>query len=223
MILIASASCDNGAMQGMASFVFVRLSLLVMAATLTEPSAVAAKDFCALTVELVDSHGAPAKLTPVRLIDSSGRTVFDEQIEGPTVRICDFGFGLHRLVAGYGFCYPVTISNLRLGMGRPIHLTVRLNACPPDIWGGSLCDGYLRVREPSGAAVPGARLRLAPANGTSDSLSDQYGRVESFLVGGSSAVATISKEGYGAQHMSLRCTQSEEIEREVLLTPALPR
>ena len=207
-------------MRGVTSFVFVRLSLLVMAATLTEPSAVGVKDFCALTVELADSQGAPAKLTPVRLIDSSGKTVFDEQIEGPTVRICDFGFGLHRLVAGYGFCYPVTISNLRLGMGRPIHLTVRLNACPPDIWGGSLCDGYLRVREPSGAAVPGTRLRLAPANGTSDSLSDQYGRVESFLAGGSSAVATISKEGYDSQHVSFRCAHSEDIEKEAILAPA---
>ena len=196
----------------------VRLSPLMLAATVVTISAAATKAFCALTLDVLDSGGAPAKLTPVKLIDSSGAIVFDQQVEGSTVRICDFGFGPHRLVVGYGRCYPATISNLRLRMGRPIHLTVRLNACPPDNWGGSLCDVYLRVREPSGAPVAGAGLALGDDG--SNSLSDQYGRVESFLVGGSSAVATISKEGYGSQHLTLRCTQSEDIEKEVLLTPA---
>lgn len=205
-------------MRGMTGLMFMRLSLLVLAATVAKPSAVAAKDFCALTVGLLDSRGAPAKLTPVQLIDPSGKIVFDEQIEGPTARICDFGFGPHSLVVGYGFCYPVTISNLRLRVGRPIHLTVRLNACPPDNWGGSLCQVYLRVHESSGAAVPGARL--ARGDGTSDNLSDQYGRVQAFLVSGSSVAATISKDGYTSQHLSLRCAHSEDIESEVILKPS---
>src|SRR5260370_549074 len=72
----------------------------------------AAEGFCGLSVGLLSSDGSPARLTPVRLVDPSGKTVYDEQVEGPTFQICDFGFGPHTLIIGYGFCYPVTISGL---------------------------------------------------------------------------------------------------------------
>src|SRR5258707_913557 len=68
----------------------------------------AAEDFCALSVDLVFHDGTPAKLQPVRLLDPAGNTVFDQQPGDSTVRICDFGFGPHKLVVGYKFCYPVT-------------------------------------------------------------------------------------------------------------------
>jgi hypothetical protein len=98
-------------MPGITSNIFVRLALLMFSATLVEHS-VAAKEFCALSVELLDSEGAPAKLTPVQLINSSGEIVFDQQVSGSMLHICDFGLGRHKLVVGYGFCYPITISNL---------------------------------------------------------------------------------------------------------------
>ena len=69
----------------------------------------AAGEFCALSVSISTHDGRPARLTPVLLMDSSGKRVFDEQADGSELRICDFGFGPHKLVIGYGFCYPVTI------------------------------------------------------------------------------------------------------------------
>ena len=91
---------------------FVGLRLLILAGSVVKTSPAASNGFCALTVDLLAENGAPSRLTPVRLIDPSGKTVFDQQVDGPVVRICDFGFGPHKLAVGYGFCYPVTISNL---------------------------------------------------------------------------------------------------------------
>ena len=175
----------------------------------------AAEKFCALTVELLDRDGAPAKLTPVQLIGPSGEIVFNDQVSGSKLRICDFGFGLHKLVVGPSYCHPITISGLRLRLGKPMDLTVRMNGCPPDIWGGSLCSVYLRVREPTGARVEGSSLSFGPSEPAV--VTDEFGRVGNSLVAGSSISATLSKVGYVSQHFSLSCKQSEDIEREVVL------
>jgi hypothetical protein len=108
-----------------------RLLLWSIAALLSVASA-KSEVFCALTVQVLFQDGSPARLQPARLTDPSGKIVFDEQIENSSFSICDFGIGAHKLTVGYGFCYPVTISGIRLRLGRPIHLVVRLNQCPPD-------------------------------------------------------------------------------------------
>ncbi len=55
-------------------------------------------DFCALTVDIVSPDGSPALMTFARFIAPDGRVVLDKIVEGPTLRICDFGFGEHKLV-----------------------------------------------------------------------------------------------------------------------------
>ncbi len=202
-----------------------RLMLLLASMASAVMTALAASppagEFCALSVEIHDQKDQPARLTPVQLVDPSGRTVFDEQVEGSTVRICDFGFGPHQLRVGYSFCYPITISGLRLILGRSIHLTVRLNQCPPDIWYGRLCRVYLRVREQAGAQARGVNV----AWGTNEppGMTDQFGRVESYLLEGQSTQARLSGGGYVTESVPLECPESEQvIEKEVVLKRISP-
>jgi hypothetical protein len=195
--------------------------LLMLSAIIAGPrltAASSATDFCALTVDFMDHQGRPARLTPVQLMDPSGKVVFDKQVEGPSMRICDFGFGAHQLLVGYSFCYPVRISGLRLVLGNPIHLTVRLNKCPPDTWYGKVCRTYLRVRDQAGAHVQGVRVLW----GTHErpGVTDGFGRVESYLLEGTFTQATLSKEGYLPETVSLACPESGEIEKEVVLQRA---
>lgn len=92
------------------------------------------KEFCALSVELVPVRGTQLRHIPVRLLDQSGKAVFDEQVNNPAFRICDFGFGPHTLVVGSSNCHPMEIHGLRLRFGEPITLTVPLNECQRDVW-----------------------------------------------------------------------------------------
>lgn len=178
-----------------------------------------AEDFCALSVEVQFHDGSPARLTPVRLVDPSGKVVFDEQAEKSTFRICDFGFGPHSLVVGYGFCYPTTVSGLELHLGRPIHLMVRLNECPPHVSRGS-CSVYLRARSPSGSALE--NVSVSWGTGGPPGATDAYGRVGTSLVGPATTTAILTKEGYIPESIALHCTKSEGIEREIVLKPVAP-
>jgi hypothetical protein len=172
-----------------------------------------AEEFCALSVDVLFHDGSRARLQPVQLIDSSGKVVFDQETEDSQLHICDFGFGPHKLVVGYGFCYQTTISGLQLRLGYPIHLTVRLNECPRDVWRGG-CVVYLRVRESNGSPIDHVNVSLGP--GPQSNVTDRFGRVEVRLGFGKSAVATISKDAYLSDFLPLRCAEAEEfIEKEI--------
>jgi len=188
------------------------LVLLVLAA----PKAYCA-DFCALTVDILKADGSPANLTPMKFIDPAGKVISDETVEGPVLRICDFGFGRYKLVLGFEHCYPVAFENLRLRLDESIHLVARLNSCSADRFPGNTCAVYLRVRDSNGGPVKGAVLSWT-AN-TPGAASDDMGRVGAFLVGGESTNASVSKEGFKSQTLSLKCVNSEDLEREVALEP----
>jgi len=176
-----------------------------------------AADFCALTVDILDSTGGPARLTHVQLVDPAGKVVFQDQVAGSTLRICDFGFGEHKLVVGNPLCYPNTVGGLRLRLDEPIHLTVRLNWCPRDRFASNLCNVYLRIRDPAGKPLPEATLLWDQMSARP--LSDDMGRVGAPLVSGQSVVATVSKQGYSTETIPISCKEGEAIEREVLLKP----
>jgi hypothetical protein len=54
-----------------------------------------AETFCALTLNLQKSDGEPRSRTWVHLIDPAGRVEKQELVQGPSLRICDFGFGAY--------------------------------------------------------------------------------------------------------------------------------
>jgi hypothetical protein len=177
-----------------------------------------AQDFCALTVDLQRFDGQPASRTPVMLKDSSGKVVFEDPVAGPKVEICDFGFGRHTLVVGG--CYTTEIPDLVLRLGHPVHLTVRKNECPAEVW-RSTCSVYLRIRDQSGTGIGDVDLIWDPAGGPRGR-SDRYGRVESFLPLKTSGVAVLYKRGYSTERIELRCNEVRDIEQEITMKSAVP-
>lgn len=190
-----------------------RLLLIALIVGLLTPLA-SAEEFCALTADLQYQDGRPARLTPVRLTDPAGKVVFDGPAVDSQVRICDFGFGPHKLEVGYTFCYPVAISGLRLRLGRPIRLTIRLNDCPPDEWRGS-CRAYLRVRNSSESPIEG--VAISWGTGQDPVTTDRFGRAEISILPDTSTAAVLAKPGYATEKVILRCETSEDIERTISL------
>jgi hypothetical protein len=154
-------------------------------------------------------------MTFARFIAPDGSVVLDKIVEGPTLRICDFGFGEHKLVLGSGNCYPLTFEGLRLRLDQPIHLIAQLNWCSRERFPGNLCSVYLRIRGPNGSPIDDATLTWNAS--TKGGSSDAMGRLGAFLVGGQSTRATVNKTGYLPETFELSCRGSEDIEKQVSL------
>lgn len=192
-------------------------TLIFMLVLLSAGANARGADFCALTVDLVGADGSPARLTFTRFIAPDGTVILEQVVEGPTLRICDFGFGEHKLVLGSGNCYPITFEGLRLRLDEPIHLIAQLNWCSRERFPGGLCSVYLRIRGPSGSPIDGATLTWTAS--TKGGSSDAMGRLGAFLVGGESTMATVNKPGYVPETFGLSCRGSEDIEKQVSLEP----
>ncbi len=177
----------------------------------------AAAEFCALTVDIIGTDGHPARLTPVRLIDPSGKTVFDKEVEGSSVKICDFGFGPHTLMVGYRHCYPVSIPNLVLRLDEPLRLVVRLNQCARDGMRDNVCLVYLRVHDPSGSPVENAVV----VSSSDAPRTDSFGRVMNYVLTGTSIIV-IRAPGFLEANIPLTCMSTEEIDKEITLNRAKP-
>jgi hypothetical protein len=192
------------------------LCLIATAACFFTANASAA-EFCALSIRIITPEGRPARLTPVKLLDPSGKVIFDEQVETSEVQICDFGFGAHTLVVGYRYCHPVSISGLVLHLDEPLRLTVQLNQCSNDVWRDG-CLVYLRIRDPSGSPVENATL---VSSSVVPSSSDRFGRVTGNILKGNSSVV-LKKAGYVELRIPLACPASEEIDKEIIFERTQP-
>src|SRR5579884_2683988 len=91
----------------------INVSALVL---LAAAAAQGAQGFCALTLNIADPQGQPARRTWVQLIDPKGNVEKNELVRGPTVQFCDFGFGSHSVVVGPNLCHPTTISKIFLDL-----------------------------------------------------------------------------------------------------------
>lgn len=179
------------------------------------------ESFCALTVNVRFPDGRSARLQPVQLVDPQGKTVFDGRTDeaGSPVPICDFGFGDHRLVVGYGFCYRTTIDGVRFDRDHPIHLTVHLNRCPPHTsYGG--CRVYLRIVDPADHPLSGVHIQWN--NNEPDSVSDEFGRVWTYSVATSQTELTLKREGFSTQKTTISCTGGSKVDKTIVLSPSLP-
>jgi hypothetical protein len=176
-----------------------------------------AEDFCALTVNLTSFTGLPPASTWVELVDQSGEVEQREEMRGATFRICDFGFGSHTLRVGTNECLPVSISNLRVVLGRPLHLNVMLNACGYQDTLRSTCLLYLRAVDSRGAPVPDAEILFHPSTGA-PARTDSFGRFQS-LVRGSREII-LNKSGFEAGRANAQCKETEEIDIKVVMGTA---
>jgi hypothetical protein len=182
--------------------------LLVLAA-----SAANAEDFCALTVKLETAATLPPSRTWVELIDQSGNVERREQVQGSAFNICDFGFGPHTLRVGTNECLPVSVSNLRLVIGTPLHLTVFMNLCGYQDVMRTGCLLYLRVSDQHGTPVPDASV-IYPADPGALTKTDSFGRLQ-ILVPRGTRDLVVAKDGFADTNVSTQCRDNEEIDLAV--------
>jgi hypothetical protein len=188
------------------------LSLCAFSFVLLPPKA-RAEEFCALTLNVVGSDGLPIRRTWVQLLDESGAGPYT-MMEGSTLRICDFGFGPHTLRVGTNECLPVTISNLRVVIGYPVHLNVILNSCGYRDIRRTACFLYLRVVDTEGSGVPGADLLLRPIPEVQlEAKTDSYGRYQGLFWGSRDVIVT--KEGFEPGRAHVQCNGTEELDIKV--------
>jgi hypothetical protein len=149
----------------------------------------------------------------MELIDDSGRVERREQVQGSTFKICDFGFGPHTLRVGTNDCLPVSVSNLRVVLGRPLHLTVFMNMCGYQENTRTGCFLYLRAVDRHGVPVSDAGLVFPPgmqAYGKTDS----YGRLQTLVPRGTTEILLV-KDGFGSGKAQSKCSDNEEIDLAV--------
>ena len=174
-------------------------------------------DFCALTVNLTSFTGLQPASTWVELVDQSGDVERREEMHGATFKICDFGFGPHTLRVGTNECLPVSISNLRVVLGHPLHLNVMLNACGYQDTFRSTCLLYLRAVDTRGTPVADAEVVFHPSPGTL-ARTDSFGRFQSLYRGSREIV--LNKAGFEAGRANARCRETEETDIKVVMGTA---
>jgi hypothetical protein len=174
-----------------------------------------ADEFCAVTLNVEGPDHRPISSTWIELDDPSGHLLRKEMMVGPALRICDFGFGPHTLRVGTNECLPVTISNLQVVIGRPVHLDVTLNPCGySEILLRSACLLYLRVTDSEGKPLPGVTLSPGVAGGPVVTM-DSYGRFQTLVAGSRDLV--LYKDGFEDQSVHVTCRDKEEIDRPILM------
>jgi len=196
-----------------------RLHFLAFVLSALVAGPLAAADFCAVTVNVVDEGGNPSR-APVRLVDPKGQ-VAESVFTPPSGRaeFCDFGFGSYSIHVGDDDC-PVILGNIVLGYGFNQKFTVVARRCGSSIsvmrfppW----CDVYLRIASTDGSKLSGAET-VGIIN-TRRVTADQYGRALLTILKGKSETFTVSAQGYRDGTVSLSCKNMESIEKEVRLDP----
>src|SRR5436305_2355302 len=143
--------------RGLQAAVHLPRFTVLLAFLISVPTAHSA-EFCAVSVKIMTAAGVAPISSWVELIDQSGAIELRKEVKGATFTICDFEFGPHTLRVGINECLPVSISNLRVVLGSPLHLDVILNACEdPDVMRDA-CLLYLRAVDAQGRPVSGAEI-----------------------------------------------------------------
>jgi hypothetical protein len=190
--------------------VAVLMWLLINAFAASAPAA----DFCALTLNVAASKGLPISHTWVELVDESGNVEVREETVGPTLQICDFDFGPHTLRVGTNECLPVAVSNLRLIIGKPIHLSVILNPCGYQDTMRNACLIYFRVVEDKSRPVPNAEISIG-ATPQLPQQADSYGRYQRLFRGSEDVLFT--KDGFEPAIAHVQCKENEELDLKVVM------
>jgi len=193
--------------------------MLVRLATLFAFAAstlLAADDFCAVRITVVDEDRSPVGTRAV-LIDPDGHAIdsVETDIKGEA-SFCDFGFGRHAIKVGDEGRGSVTLNDIYFVYGIPQHRTVVLPSTH-DVTFTSIptsCLVYVRVSSETGR-------KLTDAEATTRSgkrwYADRYGRLEIWVLRGSEDDLTISAPEYATTVMHVACHDFERTERELKL------
>lgn len=174
-----------------------------------------AEDFCALTVEVLGDDLRPGSSTWVELLDERGNSELVKSVLGSTLRICDFSFGPHTLRVGTNECLPVSVSNLQVRFGTPIHLKVILNACGYREQVRNACLLYIRAVDDANKPLGGAEVAPVGPYADAPTKTDSYGRIQQLYRGDREFVLT--KEGYEPGRARVKCDKTEELDVKIVM------
>jgi hypothetical protein len=190
--------------------------LLLLAVTL--PLRLAAADFCAVYLTIIDSYGKPAD-APIDLIDQGGHVEKSVVAHGKA-SLCDMEFGPHTIRIGDAHCSGyVTIHDISLVYGLPRTITAVWDGCrtgtdlmtlPPS------CQVSFRVTSTEGKKLRGAEVAKEGDPGIYHT--DGYGRVFLAVANGSVKDFTFSAPGYADKTIRVPCQRYETIEKVVPMT-----
>jgi hypothetical protein len=193
---------------------------------LTSPL-LAAADFCAAKVFVVDGSGKPVQ-TSARLIDPSGKVVESHATSDGSAEFCDFGFGDHTIRIGDD-CV-VTITDVRVHYGQQHNYSAIYN-CPrrpgdSSIISGLLLDGdgwvQLMLAEDGGfVKACSVYLRISSEDGTklaeaevtggttypNPIVADRFGRMFFAIPRNSTQRIAISALGYSGESIDVTCEE----------------
>jgi hypothetical protein len=172
-----------------------------------------AAETCAVTARIESKDGRPNNMTWIELVDGSGKVVLNQLVDGPVLRICDFGFGPHTLRVGTNECLPISVENLRVDLNNPLDLRVTVSPCGYRSMRTG-CLAYFRLVDTEGAPIP--EVRLSSANYVKEQRTDSYGRWQG-LFGGVHEF-TFVKPGFKPSTVGVKCEHQEEVDKEVVLT-----
>lgn len=176
---------------------------------------------CSLIVDIAFPNGRPASLNTVELEGPDGKIVATAKLENGDAKFCDFGFGKHTVVIDRGKCAEMRVGNLEADFSRTQRLRVILSRCPtPHIYGGVLrtangeslgpaCQMSLRVSDPEGAPVEGARL--ADESGAILQEADQFGRILHIMLAGNELKGAVAAPGFEPHTLDLMCNGTRQL------------
>ena len=192
----------------------VRTAVLFVLVVWRNPTAARAQEFCAVTLNVTNPGGTPITSTWIEVIDASGKTVRREMTAGSSATVCDFGFGSNSLRVGANECLPVTVSNLRVVIGFPVHLDVILNSCGYREPNRGACMVYFRTQSESGDPI--GDVDFYPRITEAAPRTDSYGRYQSLFRGARDV--TFTKKGFRPTSVHLECRSDEEVDRAVVMS-----
>jgi hypothetical protein len=178
--------------------------------------AVAADEFCAVELSVIDRYGriqdAPF---PVVLKDSHGTVVARTTLQKGTARFCDFGFGPHSILIGRPeSCGSTEIRNITFKWRNPQHFVSVLNFCIGEGDGGLTgCPIELRVTDQEGRPVP---FPTAKNNGR-NVRGQETGFLATALSPGQSTELVVEAGGYTERRLSFRCDKVQIFQETVVL------
>jgi hypothetical protein len=138
------------------------VALIAIAACL--PTCIAEQAYCAFEVKVTSSHGKPRSGVPVVVVQNRTTTFLQGITDANGLaRLCDAPLESVDIAVGFDVCGLVLVKHLHQKWPETIRLFVTFDDHPCEHFvPPEFCHVLLRVRDPRGSALPGARFLPRP-------------------------------------------------------------
>jgi hypothetical protein len=186
-----------------------RLGLVLLAAVLTAPEAVAETPYCGVKVLVSDASRLPVHDASVVLLTNDGvaleQTATDER---GVASFCDVPLSGANVAVALAGCSTILVRDVRPDWPRTREVAVTYTPDLCTAWTVRLlarCLLLIRVRDPSGSPVIGAQVTLDGSADPRRLVTDSLGRAFTKLLRGSPTEGTVSADGRLPAKVSGEC------------------